>query len=179
MVGWTPPPLDALVRLMSVRNKYGACRVRSEVVAQVDAYVAEEGAARRAPAMLNTDSQQPLDVTNTCDGIDMVRQLVEVLAPVRAEGYESWMRVGWCLRNIDHRLLSDWIKFSRRSSKYVEGECDAKWARISAALCGLKSMPQGAAISCAPGSKNRNRVASSVSVRGSNLNGVRCPIVFA
>jgi hypothetical protein len=34
--------------------------------------------------------------------------------PERAKSYDSWIRVGWALRNIDHRLLKAWTAFLRR-----------------------------------------------------------------
>ena len=34
------------------------------------------------------------------------------------------MEVGWCLYNLDSdKLLLDWIKFSKKSSKFEKGKC--------------------------------------------------------
>jgi hypothetical protein len=46
---------------------------------------------------------------------------------VKADSYDSWIRVGWALRNIDHRLLKSWTAFSQKSAKYTEGECEKYW----------------------------------------------------
>ena len=60
-----------------------------------------------------------------------VRKLtLECLGVERAETYDTWVRVGWALRNIDHRLLDTWIEFSKLSSKYVGGECEKKWSKM-------------------------------------------------
>ena len=59
--------------------------------------------------------------------IDIIKKFVGILNPERSSTFESWIRVGWCLRNIDYRLLEDWIVFSKKSSKYEEGICEQKW----------------------------------------------------
>ena len=60
--------------------------------------------------------------------LDEIRQLVSLLSVRRADNYEDWMRVGWCLYNMyPDDLLEEWKKFSKRSEKYKEGECDRLW----------------------------------------------------
>lgn len=61
------------------------------------------------------------------DDLLFVRKLVKILKPSRAESYDSWIRMGWCLHNIDYRLLEDWVDFSKQSEKFVEGECEKEW----------------------------------------------------
>ena len=68
--------------------------------------------------------------SNTPDAA-MARQLVELLSDGRADIEPEWMRVGWCLHNIDVGLLDVWDRFSRRSPKHVEGECARRWAAMS------------------------------------------------
>lgn len=47
-----------------------------------------------------------------------VRMLVKILSQERANAHDSWVRVGWCLYNIDkNNLLDDWIEFSEKSPK--------------------------------------------------------------
>ena len=53
--------------------------------------------------------------------------LVDILDRTRADKYDSWIKVGLCLHHISSNLLDKWIEFSKKSSKYVEGECNAKW----------------------------------------------------
>lgn len=53
--------------------------------------------------------------------LELVRRLVkECLNKERADGYETWMRVGWCLRNIDAspEMFDTWMEFSKKSSKF-------------------------------------------------------------
>ena len=39
----------------------------------------------------------------------------------------SWIEVGWCF-NIDNSLLDSWIEFSKKSTKYEDGECENLWS---------------------------------------------------
>ena len=59
--------------------------------------------------------------------LKFVKNIVKILDNTRAESYDLWIRLGWCLHNIDYRLLEDWNEFSKRSIKFVEGECDKEW----------------------------------------------------
>lgn len=65
--------------------------------------------------------------------ITQIGKLIDCLSDKRADDERSWMEVGWCLHNIDKNnieLLQLWVKFSKRSDKFKEGECEKKWARI-------------------------------------------------
>lgn len=44
---------------------------------------------------------------------DRVEKLINILDPRRAYSYDTWTEVGWCLRNIDKRLLPLFKKFSK------------------------------------------------------------------
>jgi len=68
--------------------------------------------------------------TNDDDFI-LARELItECLSSSRAERYNDWITLGWVLRNIDYRLLSQWIEFSKIASNYVEGECQRLWDQM-------------------------------------------------
>lgn len=61
-----------------------------------------------------------------------ITELVRILNPCRADEYDDWMRVGWCLHNIDPiNNLQVWIDFSKRSKKYQVGECEELWQTMS------------------------------------------------
>jgi len=67
----------------------------------------------------------------TEDDYILARELVaECLSTSRAERYDDWIQLGWVLRNIDYRLLNQWIDFSKIASNYVEGECQNLWDRM-------------------------------------------------
>uniref|UniRef100_A0A6C0LZ65 SF3 helicase domain-containing protein n=1 Tax=viral metagenome TaxID=1070528 RepID=A0A6C0LZ65_9ZZZZ len=51
----------------------------------------------------------------------------------RAETYNEWMDVGWCLFSVGQGSLSAmnaWIEFSKRSEKYKEGVCEQAWNKM-------------------------------------------------
>ena len=56
--------------------------------------------------------------------------LVDLLSEERAKSYDAWMKVGWCLFNIDCKLLEKWIEFSERAPEYASSareECTRLW----------------------------------------------------
>lgn len=67
--------------------------------------------------------------SNPSDAV-LAAKLVDILSPERAETYEKWSRLGWCLRNIDYKLLDKWVEFSQKSAKFVPGECEALWDKM-------------------------------------------------
>jgi hypothetical protein len=71
-----------------------------------------------------------------------IRELVFILNDERAENYNQWLELGWALHNIDpnsQELLDIWIDFSKKSSKFKEGECENFWE---------KSKNEGLTIAC-------------------------------
>jgi P4 family phage/plasmid primase-like protien len=62
--------------------------------------------------------------------IERIRELVSILSDERIENYSQWIEVGWMLHNIEpcnDELLEIWINFSKKSNKFVEGECEKLW----------------------------------------------------
>ena len=76
---------------------------------------------------LNTHSQDHLrsDVN-----LEEVRDLTKLLSVERADSYKTWIEVGMCLHNIGSSLLNSWVDFSRKSSKFREGECEDVWTSL-------------------------------------------------
>lgn len=67
----------------------------------------------------------------TDEDLVLTKKLVlECLSYNRAENYEDWIKLGWCLRNIDYRLLDTWIEFSKVGSEFVDGECETLWNKM-------------------------------------------------
>ena len=63
----------------------------------------------------------------TEDEVALAKRLaLECLSGARAEGYDSWMRVGWCLRNISATddMFDVWMKFSEKSAKCTGNNVD-------------------------------------------------------
>lgn len=71
------------------------------------------------------DIQDFLMVPPTEQERNIIERLVlECLNVERADNYELWMRVGWCLHNIDksEEMFNLWMDFSRKSSKFRSNE---------------------------------------------------------
>jgi P4 family phage/plasmid primase-like protien len=125
------PSLD-YVELLSIRNKYDELRVREAQRDRAELFVAKlEDDRKRRDAVKSFSSADTSRVSpksnNQCADFEQVCKLVDLLDPKRVETYDGWMKLGWCLRNIDHRLLEAWVEVSKRSPKYVEGECPRVW----------------------------------------------------
>jgi hypothetical protein len=77
---------------------------------------------------------------NIYEDIDFVKKIINVLDVGRANNYDTWIRLGWCLKTIDDRLLDDWIEFSRNSEKYDEGVCEKLWIRMKDTGLGIGTL---------------------------------------
>ena len=72
--------------------------------------------------------------------LDKIKTLVNILNPKRAENYNLWIQLGWCLHNIDYRLLDTWVDFSKKSLKYQNGECEDEWENMDSSGLGLGTL---------------------------------------
>lgn len=114
---------DGMVAMFSIRNKYERTPVKIEKEAEIKEFESTMNVKRAVDTrFLKSNTKK-----NTCDNLEYVERLVHILSPARAERYDDWIRTGWCLRNIDHRLLPVWIEFSKKSAKFVDGECEKMW----------------------------------------------------
>lgn len=56
--------------------------------------------------------------------------LLDMIHESRAESWDTWMKIGWCLHSISEGSIQgfvSWCNFSSRSNKYTESECMSKW----------------------------------------------------
>jgi P4 family phage/plasmid primase-like protien len=72
--------------------------------------------------------------------IALASKLVEILNPKRADRYDDWLNLGFCLHNIDDSLLESWIKFSSHSKKFKMGECEKMWLKFKNIGYGIGSL---------------------------------------
>lgn len=92
-----------------------------------------EQAKTRKNNATRTDNILSDDITSILtrsskETVDIARKLVmECLSTSRAESFNDWIQLGWALRNISESLFDAWHEFSKNSTKYIEGECEAKW----------------------------------------------------
>lgn len=69
--------------------------------------------------------------------VELAKQFADkCLSVERADNEESWMRVGWCLRNIEasDEMFTAWMKFSSKSPKFAENNIEQlrrNWIRGS------------------------------------------------
>lgn len=117
-----------LVDILSIRNKYKESVLKVDILNSVEDFEAnqkmeEERKIKKTDPRLNIQN----NMRNTCENLEQIEQLVGILSKKRAEKYDDWIRVGWCLRNIDHRLIDAWVVFSKNSNKYTDGECEKYW----------------------------------------------------
>lgn len=126
----TPLALDEtpsqLVEILSIRNKYDANNIKIEKQDVVKEFE-KEVSNKRKQKMSNALQTSINTRKNVIENLEHVCRLVDILSDERANNYTDWISVGWCLRNIDYRLLEKWIEFSKRSPKFEDGECEKKW----------------------------------------------------
>ena len=56
----------------------------------------------------------------------LVGEILAALADARADCYDDWLRIGMACK-AEAEPIETWIEFSRRSPKFEEGTCEAKW----------------------------------------------------
>ena len=121
-----------LIDLFSIRNKFSESPIHGDRLDVITHFVrAKEEKQRKKEAIhlviMKHDDSDSRQNTVATEDFDMTSLLVDLLSASRAESYNDWIRVGWCLRNIDHRLLDKWEEFSHKSPKYVDNECPRLW----------------------------------------------------
>lgn len=68
-----------------------------------------------------------VDVEIDDNTITEIQELVEFLSKERADSYDSWSKVGWCLYSLCPNLDGEWHEFSSKSQKYDERACQKFW----------------------------------------------------
>jgi len=114
-----------LVEILSIRNKYDANKIKIEKVEIVKEY--DKEVTKTKKKMSNALQTSINTRKNQIENLEHVCKLVDLLSEERANTYIDWISVGWCLRNIDYRLLEKWIEFSKKSPKFEDGECEKRW----------------------------------------------------
>ena len=114
-----------LVEILSIRNKYDSNKIKIEKAEIVKEYEKETNKTKKK--MSNALQTSINTRKNQIENLEHVCKLVDLLSEERANNYIDWISVGWCLRNIDYRLLEKWVEFSKKSPKFEEGECEKQW----------------------------------------------------
>ncbi len=97
----------------------------------------------RAQEQKKANKKKSMNATMNQEELNLVKQFVECFSDKRANEYTSWIEVGWALHNIgpdNSDLLDLWIEFSKRSSKYTDGECEKLWENMKDEGLGIGSI---------------------------------------
>lgn len=116
-------PVIDRVKKFSIRNKGKCNKIKDECVEEVSKI---EAKFEKKSIVTHSNTSNNTVIVSKNDE-DIISKLVDILNPQRAESYDEWVRMGWCLRNIGEQFLSSWIRFSQKSSKFLDGECEKKW----------------------------------------------------
>lgn len=134
--------LKDYVKLFSIRNKFKETKIKFEK--NPEEYDNFNESIMEKERNLLTNKQilktSPNNRKNESMDIEIIKKFIKILNPKRSENFDSWIKVGWCLRNIDYRLLEDWIEFSKKSGKYEDGECENKWTHMKEGNLGIGTL---------------------------------------
>lgn len=109
------------VKLFSILNKKVNIIYKSE---DIEAHIIEWYHKN-----FGTNNVKKTDNTGKYNNLKLVRELLKILSPKRAENYNSWIRVCWLLYNLNSDvLLDDFINFSAQcKEKFSLNSCIDIW----------------------------------------------------
>ena len=129
---------SSYVETLSIRNKYEETPIKIEKLSSIKEF--EQAQQLKSKMITDRRLTKVNDKKNTSEELGLVEHLVDILSPSRADKFEDWIRIGWCLRNIDYRLMNKWDDFSKHSSKYSPGECERLWNTMKEDGLGIGSL---------------------------------------
>lgn len=124
---------EDFTQLFSIRNKSDLTIINQEMIEEIDEFHKKRGTNK---ANGNSSIRRVYDQ-------EKIIKLVGLLSKDRADSEPSWIEVGWCLYNIDPNnedLMGAWIEFSKKSSKFKEGECEKRWEKFHLGELGIGSL---------------------------------------
>ena len=131
-----------LISLLSLQiNRDTLCAVKDGVDKLIENFTINNvkkkiTSKRRKITSTKRRKKSPKKIAKDSD-LEIYKKMVSLLSVDRANKYKTWYDVGLCLHNIDHRLLKDWIAFSKKSPKFQPGECQIKWHYMDTNELGL------------------------------------------
>lgn len=135
--------IEKLVSLYSIQNVEDdkTFRIQPELESELEAYE-KKSTGRKATSKYSSAKYIKKQIKNTNDDEDVkvqieeAKQLINLLAPWRAEDYHSWITVGLCLHNISPSLQDTWADWSKQSDHYKQGD-ENYWLSFSEKPTGL------------------------------------------
>lgn len=129
-----------LIELMKVNLPDGVepCQVKPEYELMIN-LIDTNKPGKRVPNPIDNQVDKLKVNMSGANAVDFkeVNELVRLLSAARSDDYQSWMKVGWCLKNMGNDMLDAWIKFSQKSRKYEEGICEREWNKMVSRADGL------------------------------------------
>ena len=118
-----------LPRFLSIRTDTKATPLKKVVKERKNSEIrAGKKRAEQNSVTRTNNVQAQMDLTTLRDG-----GIMEMISKSRAHEFREWYRIGQALHTIGqggNEGLSLWIDFSKRSSKYEEGECEILWGKM-------------------------------------------------
>jgi P4 family phage/plasmid primase-like protien len=127
-MGKTASATYYLPRFMSIRRFNTHIKLKDEVVKKKVTFAVKKTAVLSVKRV-KTEEQVLADIKIIKEG-----HLMEMLSDERADDYYTWVEVGITLFDITEGRedgLDMWIEFSRRSSKFKDGECEKRWSKMT------------------------------------------------
>lgn len=117
-----------LVRILSINNDLdkNSCEVLIDETELNTKYEASFG-KKKKKTLKKVNKRY---IKKTTENLELIKKIINILSLDRASNYDSWIRLGWCLHNIDYTLLDAWIEFSRQSEKFEDGCCEERWVEM-------------------------------------------------
>jgi P4 family phage/plasmid primase-like protien len=113
-----------LVELLSIRNKYDACKVCNHKAQEVKQWQEKHNKPTATEETKKPKAQLPSD-------LETIAKLVMMLKPDRADAYADWLKLAMILKKISEGLFDVWIEFSQQSHKFDYRACEQKWQSLS------------------------------------------------
>ena len=116
-----------LPRFLSIRGNLECISLKKEIDLKKNVFTRR---IKRKNAIEKKRSTEKIleDIKSIKDG-----EIMDMLSDERADNQDTWMDVGWTLFNIGEgcdEAKELWIEFSKRSPKFMDGECDEKWNKM-------------------------------------------------
>lgn len=114
-----------LLNTLSIRNKNDKVTKLKETAPAANETAVEKSTTK--PKAASEGAELNVDNFELQEAIG----LVSILSPKRADVYDDWIKIGWCLHNINDgpELLAAWVQFSKQSKKFKKGECEKIWEK--------------------------------------------------
>jgi P4 family phage/plasmid primase-like protien len=129
-------------KVLSIRNKLIPTKHNANVSELIDETENryQNNMTKQMVIMKSQQTKENRNLKNS-ENYELAKSLILILKSDRADSYQNWIGVGWCVRNIDNRLLPEWIEFSKKSSKFVdENECEKAWRYMKDSGLGLGTL---------------------------------------